>query len=63
MGLIVVHVVVPDIPHIQSECGEHPRILCGILSLPHNIVKDVEFYYELPILFVDVSRIDFKGVN
>ena len=29
-----------DISHIQSKCGKRIRILCGILSVPHNIVKD-----------------------
>ena len=28
-------------PDIQSECGEYPRVLRGILSLPHNIVMDL----------------------
>jgi hypothetical protein len=35
------HIVFPDIPHIQSECGKHPRILCGIPSVPQHIVMDM----------------------
>lgn len=31
-----------DIPYIQSECGEYPSILCGILPVPHNIVMDLD---------------------
>ena len=30
-----------DIPHIQSKCGEYPKILCGILLVPQNIVMDL----------------------
>ena len=31
----------PDIPHIQSECGEYPGILRETLSVPHDIVMDL----------------------
>ena len=43
MGLTIVHTIFPDIPHIQSsiECGEYPKILCEILSIPHNNVMDL----------------------
>ena len=27
-----------NIPHIQEECEKYLGILCGILSVPHNIV-------------------------
>ena len=27
--------------HIQSECGEYPRLLRGILSIPLNVVMDL----------------------
>ena len=27
----------------DSECGEYPRILCEILSVPHNIVMDMNY--------------------
>ena len=33
--------VFPDTPQIQSECGEYLRILHGIISVPHNIVMDL----------------------
>ena len=26
------------ISHIHTECGKYPKIFCGILSIPHNIV-------------------------
>ena len=26
--------------YTKSECGEYPRILCGILTIPNNIVMD-----------------------
>jgi hypothetical protein len=26
---------------LGSECGENPRMLRGILSVPHNIVMDL----------------------
>ena len=42
MGLTVAfHVVFPDIPHIQTGCGKYSGILCGILSVPQNIVMDL----------------------
>lgn len=30
-----------DIRHIRSECEEYPRILHEILSVPHNLVMDL----------------------
>ena len=39
--LRVFHVVFLDICHIQTECGEYPGIPCGILSVPHNNVTDM----------------------
>ena len=41
MGLTIVNVVFPDIPHIQIKCGEYVGILRGILSIPHNNVMDL----------------------
>ena len=41
MGLTVFHIVFLDIPHIQCECGEYPGILRGILSVPQNIVMNM----------------------
>lgn len=34
----------------KSECGEHPRILCGLLSVPQNICYVVFSYEEIHIL-------------
>ena len=41
MGVTVFHIIFPHISHIHSECGEYAEILCGILSLPHNIVMNM----------------------
>ena len=41
MGLTVYHVVFPDIPHIQFKRGDYSRILCEILSVPQNIVMEM----------------------
>ena len=41
VGLTIFHVVFPDIPHIQSECGEYSGILRGILSVPQIVVMDL----------------------
>ena len=30
-----------NIPHIQTKCEEYPRILSGIVSVPHNIIMDL----------------------
>ena len=30
-----------NIPHIQTKCGKHSVLLCGILSIPQNIVMDL----------------------
>ena len=43
MGLTIFHVVILGFPHIHFECGEYLGILCGILSVPHNIVMDVKY--------------------
>ena len=41
MGLTIFHVLILDISHIQFDCGKYPEILCGLLSVPQNIVKDL----------------------
>ena len=41
MGLTIFHGTFPYISHIQTECGKHPEILCGISSVAHNIVMDM----------------------
>ena len=33
--------IIPGYSHIQTECGEHLRIVCGILSVPRNIGLDL----------------------
>ena len=38
-GLTIFHVVFPDIH--MFECGEYPGILHAILSIPHNIVMNL----------------------
>ena len=30
-----------DIPHIQTECGEYQKKNCGILSVPYNVVMNM----------------------
>ena len=39
--MTIFHVVLLNIPHIQSECGEYLEILCGIFLVPQNIVMDL----------------------
>ena len=43
MGLTVFHVVFPE---IQTKCGEYLGILRGTLSLPQNIVMDLNNVYD-----------------
>ena len=38
---ISIIVVFSNIPNIQTKCGEYLRILHGILSVPQNIVMDL----------------------
>ena len=35
------HRIFLDIPHIQTECENHHEIFCGIMSVPQNIVMDM----------------------
>ena len=42
MGLIVFHGIFPDISHIQFECGKYLGVFCGIVSIPHNIVMNLD---------------------
>ena len=57
-----------DNPHVQFECGEYPGISCGILSIPHNIVMDLnnvmhiyvkicEPHYTCPYMFWDLGSL------
>jgi hypothetical protein len=41
MRLTIVHGIFLNTPHIQYECWEYPEILCGILSIPQNIIMDL----------------------
>ena len=41
VGLTIFHGIFSYVSHIQSECGKYPRIFCGTLSIPHNIVMDL----------------------
>ena len=53
MGLTIFHIIFHDIPHIQSEGGECPGILCGILSFPVNTEHyRSEQCYEVTMLVI-----------
>ena len=41
MGLTKIHKFFLDIFHIQSKCEKYLEIYCGILSVPQNIVVDL----------------------
>ena len=41
MGLTIVHEIFHDSSHIQYEYGTHWRIFHGVLSIPQNIVMDL----------------------
>ena len=41
MGFIIFHIIFLDILHIQSEYEEYLEIFHGILSIPHNIVVNL----------------------
>jgi hypothetical protein len=41
MGLIVIHMIIMDISHIESKCGKYSRIFVIILSAPRNIIIDL----------------------
>ena len=41
-----------DVFHIQLKCEKYPNIFCGVLSIPHNTVMDVNniMYYFSDLL-------------
>jgi hypothetical protein len=41
VGLTIFHIIFLDISHIQYECGKYQGILSGILSVPQNVVVDM----------------------
>ena len=57
MGLNINHVVVPDILHFQTECGdmrgEYPGILRGIMSVSQSTVMDLN--NVMYVLYIPLS--------
>ena len=54
MGLTILHWMFLYILDILNEYGEYPRILGAILSVPHNIVmdlNDVNMYFGVKMRF------------
>ena len=47
MGLNVFHRISVDNSHIQTECGIYMGLFCGILTVPHNIIMDLNNVLEL----------------
>ena len=45
-----------NILHVQYECGEHPGLFFGILSISHNIVMDMNHAMHI-LLIVKVNII------
>ena len=41
MGLIVFHEIFLNISHIQTECGKYLGIFSKTLSIPQNIIMDL----------------------
>ena len=40
--------------HIHAECERYLRIFCGIQSVPHNNVMDLNIFF-VELVFVDFS--------
>ena len=41
MGLTIFHIIFPDISQCQGECEKYQGIFCGTMSVPQNIVMDL----------------------
>ena len=57
--LTVLHIIFPNILHIQSECGKYLKIFCEMLSVPRNIVMDLNNDVMKATLYMNVIFIIF----
>jgi hypothetical protein len=58
MGLIVFHIIFPDNSDIQTICEKYLGVLCGILSVPQNIVMAL-----IIIMLVHRNAMAFKWMK
>ena len=47
--------ILRNIPHVHTEYGEYYKIFARILSVPHNIVMDLNNVMVLPTLIVNLA--------
>ena len=55
MTLTIFHKIFPNTFHIQSEFGKYQELLCGILSVTHNIVMDLN-----NVMYFSCSTTNYK---
>ena len=44
-----------NIPPIQTECREYPGIFYGVLSVPQNIVMDLNNIHDFILLTLQIT--------